>query len=187
MGPVQAVLSCLRNYADFSGRASPAEYWWFRAAMTVLVAIAASLWWEDVGRNTALAALLGLLYLLMLPPGIAVTVRRLHDMNRSAWFSLVLLLPWVGFIAFPYPVAWLGWKAGLANQCEGLGCVGAAVALLILGVVIGGLVGWSVQVVVLARPGTDGPNRYGSGTPTKGTTREKTKRDWAIFLFNPPE
>ena len=187
MGPVQAIRSCLRNYANSSGRASQSEYWWFRASMAVLVAVATWLWWEDVGRNTALAAVLGLLYLALLPPGVAVTVRRLHDMDRSAWFSLILLLPWAGIVALAYPVAWLGLKAGLANQCEGLGCLGIGLALLILGAIIGGLGGWSIQVVVLAQPGADGPNQYGSEAPRTEANREGTKRDWAIFLFNPPE
>ena len=83
MGFVEAVRTCLfRKYVDFRGRAARAEYWWF-VLFTVLVrAVAASsgIW--------ALGAAVGAVLAL---PRLAVTVRRLHDTNRSGWWALLSL------------------------------------------------------------------------------------------------
>lgn len=92
----------LRKYADFYGRARRAEYWLFTLLM-VLVVIPVAIIGEvaeatgQLGPGTAILFLiLGLIYLGLLIPSIAVTVRRLHDTNRSGWWLLISLIPLIG-------------------------------------------------------------------------------------------
>jgi len=83
-----AVKVCFSKYADFSGRASRAEYWWF-FLFILLVSAATSLF-----SNT----LSGLFSLATLVPSIAAAARRLHDTNRSGWWQLIVLVPVVGLV-----------------------------------------------------------------------------------------
>ena len=96
----EAVRTCFQKYADFSGRASRPEYWWF-ALFTVLVYAALFVLASAVG--TASDALAGLVALLLFAailglilPSIAAAVRRLHDTGRSGWWYLIGLVPYVG-------------------------------------------------------------------------------------------
>ncbi|MCA9185987.1 MAG: DUF805 domain-containing protein [Pirellulaceae bacterium] len=86
------------KYADFSGRARRREYWMF-VLFNIIFAIATML--VDGVLFAALGiAFLNIVYsLAMLVPGIAVTVRRLHDTGRSGWWILVALVPVVGPLA----------------------------------------------------------------------------------------
>jgi uncharacterized membrane protein YhaH (DUF805 family) len=84
----QAVQTCLRKYADFSGRASRPEYWWF-----VLFVFGVGLLLHFVSHLLA-----GLFHLGMLIPGLAAASRRLHDTNRSGWWQLIGIVPVLGWI-----------------------------------------------------------------------------------------
>jgi uncharacterized membrane protein YhaH (DUF805 family) len=93
-------LEVLKKYAVFSGRARRSEYWYFVLFSTiasVLLMIVDSV----LGTKTATGmGLLGGLYSLgVLVPSLAVSVRRLHDTNRSGWWLLIVLLPLLGLIA----------------------------------------------------------------------------------------
>lgn len=88
---VQAVKSCLGQYATFSGRAPRSEYWWF-FLFQLLVMVAASLIGDVVYALASLALLL---------PALAVGTRRLHDIGRSGWWQL-LLLTGIGFLVLLY-------------------------------------------------------------------------------------
>ena len=95
---MELVESAKRNlatgtYAQFSGRASRSEYWWFALA-SFLVVMAAGI--IDVAAGTAVVTLLA--YLFLIVPGIAVSVRRLHDVNRSGTYLLLNLVPLIGSI-----------------------------------------------------------------------------------------
>ncbi|HUG37251.1 MAG TPA: DUF805 domain-containing protein [Candidatus Limnocylindrales bacterium] len=89
----QAIEAGFKNYTNFSGRAVRSEYWfWF--LFEVLVQL--GLWIVD---SVTGIGVLGILFTLgTLLPGIAVTVRRLHDIDKSGWFLLVGLIPIVGAI-----------------------------------------------------------------------------------------
>ena len=80
---VDAVKTCLTKYADFDGRATRTEYWWFFLAVLLGSAV------------TSLIALrvYALFSLVTLLPMIAVGARRLHDTNRSGWWQLLALVP----------------------------------------------------------------------------------------------
>ncbi|MBL6660255.1 MAG: DUF805 domain-containing protein [Crocinitomicaceae bacterium] len=77
-------LKVLKQYADFNGRARRSEYWYF-ALFNVLISL-------GMGIISGLLNLpfLGTLYsLAVLIPGIAVAVRRMHDVGKSGWFILI--------------------------------------------------------------------------------------------------
>lgn len=74
----------LENYANFNGRARRAEYWWFFLA-NVIVSIVLQIIDSIIGM-----AILGTIYsLAVLLPGIAVAIRRMHDVGKSGWFILI--------------------------------------------------------------------------------------------------
>jgi uncharacterized membrane protein YhaH (DUF805 family) len=99
-----AVKSVLGKYVSFSGRASRSEYWWWTLALIILFvvlgvidgAIIAPLLGLERFASNAGQPLSLLTALLILLPSIAVTARRLHDTDRTAWWLLVGLVPLVG-------------------------------------------------------------------------------------------
>lgn len=91
---VAAYKDALSKYAQFSGRLSVGGYWRF-----VAVNFGISLVLNILGRATALFAIIGLIYgLALLIPGIAATVRRLHDTGKAGTYVLIGLIPIVGWI-----------------------------------------------------------------------------------------
>ena len=90
----QSIRNVLANYANFEGRASRPEFWWF-FLFYLLVQLAASvvdlaLFSSSVGVLSTLSAL------ALLLPYLAVSARRLHDIDRSAWWLLLSFVPLVG-------------------------------------------------------------------------------------------
>lgn len=106
MGFKEAVRSVLSQYATFSGRARRSEYWYF-VLFTLLTAIAASIIGCIIGSliggaETATAIGMAFYYLaclVLLIPGLAVSVRRLHDTDHSGWWLLAGLVPVIGGLA----------------------------------------------------------------------------------------
>jgi uncharacterized membrane protein YhaH (DUF805 family) len=95
-------VSVLKKYAVFSGRARRKEYWMF-FLFNIIFAFVAMI--VDNALGTAIEERgYGLVYFLytlaVLLPGIAVSVRRLHDVGKSGWFLLIILIPFVGAIWF---------------------------------------------------------------------------------------
>ncbi|MBM7805546.1 uncharacterized membrane protein YhaH (DUF805 family) [Geodermatophilus bullaregiensis] len=93
MGFADAVRSVLTKYADFSGRARRAEYWWFFLFAVVVSLVAAVL---DGVIGAPVFSLLTALGLLV--PNLAVSVRRLHGTDRSGWWLLLNLVPFGGIV-----------------------------------------------------------------------------------------
>lgn len=108
----QAISRLFRKYATFSGRASRAEYWWVALTNVVVYltfgALALALGTASgtpassgdgvyLGAGVAAGLVpLGLWLLATFIPGIAVTVRRLHDAGFSGWTILLNFIPWIG-------------------------------------------------------------------------------------------
>ena len=97
------------NYANFSGRARRKEYWMFTLvyviiliACTVLDNILGTVFMMDVGPLGEISMGYGWVYticgLIHFIPGLAVIVRRLHDVGKSGWFYLIVLIPFIGVI-----------------------------------------------------------------------------------------
>jgi len=84
----ESIQTCFSKYADFNGRASKSEFWWW-VLFVFLATIAANI------LNDKLGILISLVTLL---PNIAVTARRLHDTNRSGWWQLIGIIPVIGWI-----------------------------------------------------------------------------------------
>lgn len=96
-----------KKYAIFSGRASRSEYWWWAlisAAVSTVFSLFISIGLTlNADSSAALGtmaivgyALSGLWFLATIVPGLALTARRLHDGDFSAWWMLVVLVPVAG-------------------------------------------------------------------------------------------
>jgi uncharacterized membrane protein YhaH (DUF805 family) len=91
-------LAVLKKYAVFEGRAGRKEYWFF-VLFNILISLGLGM--IDAATGTASpqsgVGLLGGLYTLaVLVPAIAVSVRRLHDTDRSGWWVLIAFIPVIG-------------------------------------------------------------------------------------------
>jgi uncharacterized membrane protein YhaH (DUF805 family) len=155
----------LKRYAEFSGRSRRTEYWMFflfqmllGVAFWVLLAIVGGGALMTGGDPTAMAAaggaamiifaLYGLVSLALIIPAIAVTVRRLHDTNRTGWW---VLAPIAGYVLMFIG----GIMAAASPDNPGVGGVLALIgglAVLVLAVVL---------LVFMFLEGTRGPNNYG--------------------------
>lgn len=80
----EAVASFFRNYVNFSGRASRSEFW-YSYLFIIVVAVLMGIVDIFVG-NEVVSSLWNLAVLL---PTLAMTARRLHDINRSGWHQLL--------------------------------------------------------------------------------------------------
>ncbi|MBX7042973.1 MAG: DUF805 domain-containing protein [Ignavibacteria bacterium] len=93
-------LKVLKNYTNFSGRARRKEYWMF-TLFNVIFAVAAMLLDNLLGiaiEGIGYGPIYGLYVLATIVPGIAVSVRRLHDVDKSGWMLLIGLIPLIGAI-----------------------------------------------------------------------------------------
>ena len=99
MSPIDWAMRPLKKYADFSGRAPRAEYWWFYL-LTVVAYIVAMILDSIIGAGGAGGfGLLSIVVMLgLFLPSLAAGVRRLHDTDRSGWWLLIALVPLVGAI-----------------------------------------------------------------------------------------
>lgn len=93
-------LHVIRNYANFSGRARRSEYWYF-VLFNVIFCVVAMI--ADHFAGTTIDPLpYGYVYLayalFAFLPGLAVAVRRLHDVGKSGWMILIALIPLIGAI-----------------------------------------------------------------------------------------
>lgn len=106
-----------RLYADFSGRSSRTEFGLFHIifyGMAVLLMLLAVTFGSDMMDDNADFgwgwALLAIWILAALIPGWAVTVRRLHDQDKSGWFILLTFIPYIGFLFWLIMAFWPGTK-----------------------------------------------------------------------------
>lgn len=93
-------LEVLKKYAEFNGRASRQEYWYFLLFNILISAFLATIdyFTGTFNAETGLGLLSGIYTLAVLIPGISVTVRRLHDTDRSGWWIFISLIPIIGGI-----------------------------------------------------------------------------------------
>ena len=101
-------LAVLKNYAGFTGRARRSEYWYFVLFNMIFAFVAMGLdnllgiTFKINGAYGAQSLQYGYIYVLyalvMFIPGLAVAVRRLHDIGKSGWFLLIALIPIAGWI-----------------------------------------------------------------------------------------
>ena len=79
------------NYANFNGRASRQEYWMFFLFNMIFAIVI-------IGIDIILGlGFLNVIYsLVVMIPGMAVNIRRLHDIGKSGWMVLIVLIPCIG-------------------------------------------------------------------------------------------
>ena len=95
---IDAYKRFLKNYANFSGRSTRSDYWYVILANFLIGFVIGFIGGliPDLAGVTALIS--GLYSLAIIIPGIAIVVRRLHDINKSGWFYFIALVPLVGGI-----------------------------------------------------------------------------------------
>lgn len=95
----QAISTCFSKYVMFTGRAARPEYWYW-----VLFSVIASLAVGIIDHAASFGLLRIIFILVTFLPGLAVLIRRLHDVDRSGWWWLIALVPVVGVILL---IVWL--------------------------------------------------------------------------------
>lgn len=144
MSPLDWAFLPLQRYFSFHGRSPRAEYWWFVlfqmmvGVIATLIDLALGLGGPEAPISTNLLFGLALFF-----PALGVTVRRLHDINRSGWTVLVYTI--LTFAAFV-----IGALLGLFMGTFGI--VLMALGLLVL---------YGNFVILMASDGNPGENSYG--------------------------
>ena len=94
-------LKVIKQYADFSGRARRIEYWMY-LLFNIIFLFAAAILDNILGLKFSPEIPYGFIYMIyalaVFIPGLAVTVRRLHDVDKIGWFVLLAFIPLVGAI-----------------------------------------------------------------------------------------
>lgn len=125
--------NCFRKYATFRGRSARQEYVVFTIANFILSAI--------LGLIPVVGGIFGIIIII---PGIAVAVRRLHDLNKSGWWLLA-----------PYGIMLIGLIGIAATVEEGRAAVWVWV------IALGGLAALVMSIWMIFTRGTIGSNRFG--------------------------
>ena len=163
LNPIEWALRPMRKYAVFTGRAPRAEYWWFYLG-TMIVSIPVAILDKAIGETGALSAVYNLAILL---PWLGVSVRRLHDTDRSGWWLFLFFVPFLvaGFvIGFFAAGARLGGSdPNPFNSMGGL-MIASIIALIIIALVL---------IIFMILPGTPGSNRYGPDPYDEGGDLEE--------------
>jgi uncharacterized membrane protein YhaH (DUF805 family) len=198
------VLKPLFKYADFNGRANRTEYWLFGlfqvilyiGIMAISVGLAAS---GSIGAAVGTGLLLFVVVALgCFAPNLAVTVRRLHDSNRSAWWLLLYAPGFLASFATIGEIASLSRGMGENANPEALASL-AATAPHISVLSLAGNLCQLLMFAYLVWPGTRGPNRFGDDSrgggidltvfdaPEDMTPAEPKPAHKPIFDFTSPE
>lgn len=152
MGFGQAIQTCFRKYVTFRGRAPRSEFWYF-TLFSFLLGIGAGILDEMFFRPTTASQngpISSILTLAMFLPSLAVSVRRLHDTNRSGFW----LLAFYGAIIVGVAVFAISMFESLRT-----GAISPAYSIGLLAIVLGAMI-W--LLVWFCQRGTTGPNRFGA-------------------------
>jgi len=155
LSPIDWAKRPIEKYADFTGRAPRAEFWWYFLAV-IIASIVARIIDNILGMSLMgpYGPLSLILMLGLLVPNIAVAIRRLHDTDRSGWWILLPVVPYC--LAFVLGgAAMMGGAASGSAMGMGAGTGIAAIFLLI------GAACALLLLVFYCLPGTPGDNRYG--------------------------
>jgi len=132
IGFIPALVRPFKKYADFSGRASRGEYWWFYLGVAIvsfvltMLLMTAGIKWQEIssgsysgsglnGFGVFLMILLMIFGLGLFLPMLALTVRRLHDTNKAGAYYCMSFIPYAGPIilivymatqTYPYTTEW---------------------------------------------------------------------------------
>ncbi len=105
-------ISALKKYAVFNGRSCRAEYWYFVLFSVILGLVIGSIEAFIYGLDSEAFVTPGLFVSLAISvPGVAVGVRRLHDVDKSGWWMLlwfVLIIGWIPLTVWAVKVGTIG-------------------------------------------------------------------------------
>lgn len=158
----------LIRYADFRGRARRSEYWGFWLFQACVGGFCAFMAIASVGNRNQIEAANGfllwlgaavLLMLAFLIPQQAVTFRRLHDTDRSAWWLMLQAPSVIAPFMFTSAIAAAGASGGAPSPDQASAIMAAAGGGLLL-LAAAGLCNLALFVIMLL-PGTAGDNRFG--------------------------
>ena len=96
MNFTQAISSGFNNYVNFAGRAARSEFWYW-ALFAALASLAGELIDLALFTSSTFTPVQTLVNLALFLPGLAVSVRRLHDLDRTGWW-LLLIFTVIGII-----------------------------------------------------------------------------------------
>jgi len=150
MGFIEAVKTCFRKCFKFSGRAPRSEYWWWILFAWILGLIAfmldALLFGASFGQAEGFAPLNSVVSLLLLIPGLSVSFRRLHDVNRSGWWIIAPYCIWFVSFLFTFVISVF------------LQTIGSTLIFLVFLISIVYMI---AIFIWFCTKGTIGPNKYG--------------------------
>mgnify|MGYP000449878171 FL=1 len=93
----QSIGACFKKYFTAKGRASRSEYWFFQLFFIILSAPVMVI--DENSTNDTYLILLIISFvaiLILFIPNICVSIRRLHDLNKTGWLVLLSLIPFIG-------------------------------------------------------------------------------------------
>ena len=96
--------AAFKKYAVFNGRATRSEYWYF-TLFNILTVWGFGLIDQLMGTfnfDAGYGPLSAIYTLTMILPGLGVSIRRLHDTNRSGWWFMITIIPVFGLLVFLY-------------------------------------------------------------------------------------
>jgi uncharacterized membrane protein YhaH (DUF805 family) len=96
----EAITAGFRNYVNFSGRAIRSEYWYW-VLFTVLAAIVTTILDRAIFADSETGPINLIANVVFLLPSIAIGIRRLHDIDRTGWWTLIVFTG-IGFFVLIY-------------------------------------------------------------------------------------
>jgi len=92
--------TAMRRYVEFSGRSSRSEFWLYTLVYVIIYLVAAVIDAFVFGMNVMqhIGIVTGIVALVHFIPSLAVSIRRLHDTDRSGWWLLIVFVPLIGAI-----------------------------------------------------------------------------------------
>jgi uncharacterized membrane protein YhaH (DUF805 family) len=163
--PIAWAVLPLSKYAQFSGRSTRAEFWWFSLACFVVGFLVDAI---DMAMGSEIG-LIGMVYGLgLFIPTISVSVRRLHDTNRSGWWILVPVVPAVIF-------GFLTTAAKLDSVLDPSGTASTtAISTSMFVPLIAFLFACLIVTIFMFLPGNKAANRFGSDPYSDDQFRQVT-------------
>ncbi len=150
----EAIKLGFNGYVKFSGRSTRAEYWWWFLFYNLVGMGASTL---DRAVFPVFSLIIGLAFFL---PNLAVSVRRLHDINRTGWW----LFFWFLIMLVPTIIIIVGFFTAFESIWEGNWDETGSWMMLILGVVLIVIISLLIfiwWIIWFVKQGDFGPNKYG--------------------------
>ena len=110
----QSISYCFSNYANFNGRASRSECWWF-FLFGIILQFVGTIWDSATGDTSGSGVMYWIAYAVIFIPSLAVGARRLHDVDKSGWWQLISLTV-IGLIPL---IFWMATEGTKKNNSHG--------------------------------------------------------------------